>query len=120
MSKNLTFSTSTELVRVPSDAVVYIVADGNYSSINMAEGGKYVLTMQLGQVARRLSETVDAKDHRFLRIGKSLIVNCDFITYINPARQKLTLSDGRSFRYEVSASREALKAFKDYIEQEDT
>ena len=30
MRKDLLFTSSTELVRVPVDAVVFIVADGNY------------------------------------------------------------------------------------------
>lgn len=112
------FSTSTELIRVPDEAVIYVAADGNYSVITMADGGNYVLTMQLGQVERRISERTEHDENQFIRIGKSLIVNYSYITYINPARQKLVLSDGRSFRHEVSASREALKALKDLLEKE--
>ena len=99
-------------------AVVFITADGNYSAITMADGGDYVLTLQLGQIEKRISAMVDNGDNRFIRIGKSLIVNREFITFINPARQKLTLSDGRTFRHDVSASREALKALKELIEKE--
>lgn len=117
MRKDLLFFTSTELLRVPSDAVVFITADGNYSAINMADGSDYVLTLQLGQIEKRIAEMVDNGDNRFIRIGKSLIVNREFITFINPSRQKLTLSDGCTFRHEVSASREALKALKELIEK---
>lgn len=113
MGKVLLFHTSTELIRVPVGAVVYVTADGNYSAIHMADGSNYVLTLQLGQIERRISELVDSDDNRFIRIGKSLIVNRDFITFISPGRQKLTLSDCRSFRFDVSASREALKALKE-------
>lgn len=118
MGKNLLFITATELIRVPAEAVVFISADGNYSSIKMADGGEYVLTLQLGQMEKKISEMVDDNDNRFIRIGKSLIVNRDFITFINPARQKMILSDCRDFRHELSASRDALKALKDLIEKE--
>lgn len=118
MSRSLLFSTSTELIRVPGEAVVFIAADGNYSAITMADCGEYVLTMQLGQIERRISEITEESDNQFIRIGKSLIVNCNYITFIHPARQKLVLSDGRTFRHEVSASREALRALKDFIEKE--
>lgn len=118
MGKNLVFTTSAELIRVPADAVVFIEADGNYSSITLADGGEYVLTVQLGQMEKRISEMVDDGDNRFVRIGKSLIVNRDFITFINPSRQKIVLSDCRAFRQELSASREALRALKDFIEKE--
>lgn len=120
MIKNLLFSTSSELIRVPAETVVFITADGNYSAITMADGSEYVLTMQLGQIEHRIADRVDGDDNRFIRIGKSLIVNRDFITFINPSRQKLTLSDCRTFKHEVSASREALKALKDYLEKEDS
>ncbi|MCM1067133.1 MAG: LytTR family transcriptional regulator [Muribaculaceae bacterium] len=117
MRKDLLFITSTELLRVATDAVVFITADGNYSAITMADGSDYVLTLQLGQVERRISEMVDTGDNRFIRIGKSLIVNRDYIAFICPSRQKLTLSDGRTFRRDTSASREALKALKELIEK---
>lgn len=41
MEKRLVFATSTELVRVPSDTVVYITAEGNYSVVTMADGGNF-------------------------------------------------------------------------------
>ena len=118
LNKRLLFSTSTELVSVPAEAVVCITADGNYSAINMADGEKFVLTLQLGQIERRIAEMLDKDDHRFIRIGKSLIVNREFIAFINPARQKMLLSDCRSFRHEVSASKDALKALKELMEKE--
>lgn len=118
MSHNLLFATTTELIRIPSETVVYVTADGNYSSIKMADGGEYVLTLQLGQMEKRISEMVEEDDNRFVRIGKSLIVNKDFITFINPTRQKMVVSDCRTFRHELTASREALKALKELIEKE--
>lgn len=116
MNKRLIFTTSTEIVRVPPETVVYIAADGNYSALTMADGENFVLTLQLGQIERRLAEMLDKDDHRFIRIGKSLIVNRDFIAFIHPVRQKMILSDCRSFRHEVSASKEALKALKELLE----
>ena len=120
MNRRLVFTTSAEIVRVPPDSVVFISADGNYSAITMADGESIVLALQLGQIERRIAEMLDKDDHRFIRIGKSLIVNCDFIAFINPVRQKMILSDCRNFRHEVSASKEALKALKEHLEQEET
>lgn len=120
MDKRLIFATATEIVRVPPDSVVYITADGNYSAITLADGENFVLTLQLGQIERRIAEMLDKDDHRFIRIGKSLIVNREFIAFIHPIRQKMILSDCRSFRHEVSASKEALKTLKELIEKEET
>lgn len=112
------FSTSAELVRVPATAVVYVSADGNYSELTTADGTRVMLTSQLGQVEKRIAESAAAAENRFIRIGKSLIINRDYISFINAGRQKLVLSDCRTFRHELSASREALKALKELIEKE--
>lgn len=119
MNKHLIFTTTTEIVRVPADSVVFITADGNYSAITLADGENFVLTLQLGQIERRIAEMLDKDDHRFIRIGKSLIVNRDFIAFIHPVRQKMILSDCRNFRHEVSASKDALKALKELLEKEE-
>lgn len=120
MGKRLVFTTSTDILRVPSDTVVYISADGNYSVITLADGGNFVLTLQLGQVERRIAEVLDSSDSRFIRIGRSLIVNREFIAFVNLPQQKMVLSDCRTFRHEVSASKEALKALKELLEKETT
>ena len=120
MNKRLIFATATEIVRIPAESVVFVTADGNYSIFTLADGENFVLTIQLGQIERRIAEMLDKEDHRFIRIGKSLIVNRDFIAFIHPIRQKMILSDCRSFRHEVSASKEALKALKDLLEKEET
>lgn len=119
MNKRLIFTTTTEIVRMPTDSVVFITADGNYSTITLADGENFVLTLQLGQIERRIAEMLDKDDHRFIRIGKSLIVNRDFIAFIHPVRQKMILSDCRNFRHEVSASKDALKALKELLEKEE-
>ena len=119
MSKNLIFTTSTELIRLPADAIVYIAADGSYSTVRTVDGSEYVLTMQLGQMEKRIAQMVANDDLRFIRIGKSLIVNREYIAYINPVRQKIVLSDARNFKSELSASKEALRALKLLIEKED-
>lgn len=121
MGTKLIFSTSTELFRIPSDAMVFVLADGNYSTLTMADKNEFVLTLQLGQIEKQIHESIDNSDSGcFIRIGKSLIVNRNFISHINVSRQKLVLSDCRSFRHEVSASKEALKALKTLIEREES
>ena len=63
-----------------------------------------------------LSAIAEAGDHRFIRIRKSLIVNNDFISFINVLRQKLVLCDCHTLSHEFSASREALRLLKDVLD----
>lgn len=117
MERWFSFSTTSELLRIPAGAVIYVKADGNYSTIRTADGANHVLTLQIGQIEQYIAGMTESGDRRFIRIGKSLIVNSDFISFINVTRQKLVLSDCRTFSHELSASREALKSLKEAIEK---
>ena len=113
------FSTSGELIRVPSESVVLITADSNYSVLTLVDGSEYVLTMQLGQVEHKLMDVATAQSGRFIRIGKSLIINRNYIYKINLAKQELVLSDSRlDGAFRLSASREALRQLKELLEKE--
>ncbi len=115
---NIVFNTSTELLRIPLEAIVYILADGNYSAIRTADGSEYVLTLQIGHIEEMLSSSIPEDNRTFIRIGKSLIANRNYITLINPSQKRLVLSDCLKFRHDVSASRDALKSVKEYLESE--
>lgn len=135
----LIFATSTELVRLPADAVVCVMAAGNYSDIYTAvdvagesieldtnnitddreqrNTKKLTITMQLGQVEAKLNAMFSQTSGCFIRIGKSLIVNRDYITSIK--RNRLVLSDCRTFKIKARASQQALKVLKELLEKED-
>lgn len=111
----LLFNTTTEALLIPPEALVYIKADGNYSTLKVADGTDYVLTVQLGILEGRIGEMVT--DSRFVRVGKSLIVNLDYVTQVSPSRQRIVLSDCFKFRYELTASKESLKDIKEMVER---
>ena len=104
-------------MRIPSSAVVFIAADGNYSNICTIDGKQHTLTLQLGKIYDRLTELLEANDMRFIRFGKSLILNSDYISIINITKQKLVMSDSKTFHFELSASADAIKKLKVILEQ---
>lgn len=116
MDRRLTFSTAYELLRVPSDAVVYIEADGNYSTLHLANGESSVVSMQLGQIVDLIMNTVEPGDERFVRIDRRLIINCDYVFDIQIQKQKLTLSDCRTFKFHLKPSQDKLKQLKKKLE----
>lgn len=111
-------STSNDLVRIAPDCIVYVASDGNYSTLVQTDGEMRMLSYQLGQIERIIANQLGAEGSQFIRIGKGLIINRSYIYYINAVKQKLTLSDTRTFNYTVSASKEALKQLKDLLEKE--
>lgn len=118
MGKCLIISTTSDLLRLQYDNIVYITSDGNYSQFLLSGGDLRMVTIQLGQIERLIENQLGVFGRLFIRIGKSLIINRDYIYYININQQRLELNDKVNQRYTVQASREALKQLKAVIEKE--
>ena len=109
MRKYIIISTSNDLVRIAQDKVVYISSDGNYSTLIQSDGDARLITFQLGQVERLIADQLGSDGNAFIRIGKCLIVNRNYIYYyINVSKQHLILSDNNNSKLTVSASKEAM------------
>ena len=111
-------STSTELVRIAPEKIVYITSDGNYSTLVQADGEMRMLSYQLGQIEEMIARQLGRDSEMFVRIGRGHIINRSFICHINVPRQKLVLSDVATFNHSITASKEALKSLKELIEKE--
>lgn len=102
-----------ELLRLDISRIAYFEADGNYTNIMMANGLKGVVCMNLARMKEVLEASLKEKAAIFARIGKKYIINLGFVFNIDVARQNLVLSDGISFSYSLSLSKDALKGLKD-------
>lgn len=112
----LKISTSVGLFRVPTDDIAYIEASGNYSDVHLFNGESMTMTFQLHYFVEALEKL---KQNFFVRVGKSLIVNKNFVYSINIANQDLKLMDHRmNHVFKLRASKEALKELKSILEQE--
>ena len=113
----LRISTSTELVRVATDEIVFVRADGNYSDIVLTNGKTRTMTFQLhffDEIFKQL------RNNTFVRVGRSLIVNKRYIHVINLPEQKLSFS-GQAIKEEIppmKLSKDALKELKTILENE--
>ncbi|MBR1803860.1 MAG: LytTR family transcriptional regulator [Muribaculaceae bacterium] len=118
MSAYLVISTASDMLRVRHDNIVYFTSDGNYSQVLLSGGEIRLLTMQLGQVERLIDAQLGTFKRNFIRIGKSLIINKNYVFYIHINRQQLILCDTYNGQYTVKASIEALRQLKTLIETE--
>ena len=116
MHTHLIISTSNELLRVAAAHIIYISSDGNYSNLLMSGGEIKMVTFQLGQIEEMIHKQLPEYKATFVRIGRSLIINLNHVYQINISRQCLVLQD-RDSTYTLSASKEALKALKEFIEK---
>jgi DNA-binding LytR/AlgR family response regulator len=112
----ITISKGTEFLRVPQEKLVYISSEGNYSNVVTVDNRQRLVTFQLGQLEGMLGEQLGEKGTCFLRIGRSLIININYIYLIDVSKQQLVLSDCSGCYHELSASREVLIKLKGYME----
>ena len=116
MSKTIVISKGTELFRIPADRLVYVAADGNYSTVVTQDNRKTMVSMQLGQIEDLIGDQLGDEGSNFIRLGRGLVINTDFIFSIDTTRQRIVLSDCNGCYHDLTASREVLIKFKSYIE----
>jgi DNA-binding LytR/AlgR family response regulator len=118
VSTHLIISNSIELIRVAADRIVYLLSDGNYTTLILTGGEEHIFTLNLGAMQRLIETQLDDEAQQFIRVGKSLIINRNYIYCIHIFKQQLILSDKLFVKkFELSASREALKQLKTIIEE---
>ena len=116
MAKRIIISKGTELVRVPADCLMYVSSDGNYSNLVTSDGRSRIVTFQLGQIEDVINDKLGDDGMIFLRLGRSLMINTEYIYWVDVAKQLLILSDFHGSFHELSASKEVLAKLKAYIE----
>ena len=86
MARHLVISTSTELVRIAPERIIYLSSDGNYSTLVQRDGESRTLTFQLGQIEKLIETQLGQEGNTFIRIGKNTKIgpNCQFYTPNHP------------------------------------
>ena len=116
MGQVIVISKGAELLRIPSARLVYISADGNYSNVVTQDNRSMMVSYQLGQIEDLIATQLGEVGDNFLRLGRGLIINSDFVYSIDIAKQRLILSDCLNCYHELSASREVLIKLKAYLD----
>ena len=129
--------TSSLLMRVAVDEIVYVKADGNYCDLVLINGRSRKLTFQLHHFEENFQRLQCAD--MFVRVGRSLIVNRQYVQVIDlidtiivfggKHLQRIPTADDLKPRaaveaiksqerdiYTVKVSRDALKLLKEQLE----
>lgn len=116
MAEYLYFNSRDELLRISRSCIVYIEASGNYTIINQANGARGMVGMAMSVMEQMLvASSGEEKSVKFARIGKSHIINLNYVFSINPLKQKLVLSDQKTFSFTLDISKDALRKLKDMM-----
>ena len=114
-AKYLFLNSRDEVLRLDVGRIVFFHANGNYTDIHCANSLKYTISMSLLRLQALLAVTLSHSASSFVRIGKSYIINSNYITHISVPRQRLLLSDLNSFDIELAVSKDALRNLKTMI-----
>lgn len=106
-----------ELLRIDVSKIVYFESDGNYTNIIQVNKLKGTVCMNLADTQKVLSASLKEAARGFARIGKRHIINLSYVYQISVLQQKLVLSDGENFAYQIAVSKEALKVLKTLFTQ---
>ncbi len=101
-----------EFFRVDISKIVYFESDGNYTNIILNNKMKATICMNLSQMQVILSKSLKEDVGTFARVGKRHIINLNYVYQISILLQKLVLSDGENFEYQINVSKDALKKLR--------
>ena len=113
MNEYLYLNSRDELYKIDITRIVFFEADGNYTGFTLCNGQKGSVCMNLAQMQKLIAENLSDSAATFARTGKRHIINMNYVFHISLLKQRLTLSDGASFAYDLDISKEALKKLKD-------
>jgi len=117
--KYLYLNSRDELFRIDISKIVFFEAEGNYTSFYLSNKLKGQVCINLGQMQKVLSDSLREEASIFARVGKRFIINLSYVCQIGVLRQRLMLSDGAMFSYQLNISKDALKKLKElYVGQE--
>ena len=109
----LFFNTRDELTVVDSEEIAVVQANGNYSKVLTIYRREIMLTSGISKVEQVLKNLKEKKS-KFVRVGRSLIVNHSFLQKIDLMKQVMVLS-GQGNEIKVNVSKKTLRVYKDAI-----
>ena len=102
---------------VKPERVIYVESDGNYSTMVLHDKSEHVFTMNLAHCQQLIENQLGKDAETFIRIGKQLIINREYIFKINVNKQTLIMADmALNHVFTLTASKEALRQLKTYME----
>ncbi len=105
--KVLIFRGVTGVTFIDTSDLVFIMADGNYSTFNFISGRAETVTALLGTVEMHLGK-------QFFRTGRSCIINTSYLARIDMKQQQCVfIRDNREYRCEIS--RDKVKLLMDHM-----
>lgn len=112
MKLEIIISNATDSLRVSAIDIICIKAEGNYSTIIISDGEERLVLFQLGQLEQMINEQLGAEASMFIRIGRGVIINREYLYAINLPKQHMILRAPSGYKVDLTASKESLRQLK--------
>lgn len=109
------FNSRDQLLRISIHDIVYFEGDGNFTFFVTPNKMKGTVSLNLSKMEEFLAVEYGKDARIFFRMGKRFIINTSYIYAINVSKQKLILSDYKTFVFQLPVSKEALRKMKDLL-----
>lgn len=107
----LYFDTRDELTCIETDLVAAVQANGNYSRIVYITKREVTVTFGLSKIEEIL-KSYNNHRNRYIRLGRSFIINHSYLQKIDILKQQVILSDGDKNEIRITIPKQILKSYK--------
>lgn len=112
-NQTLVFQSRDELAKFELAKVVYFESNCNYTKVYYPNGCTLSIIASLSFVEKLLQDINSSVARKFLRVGRFLIINTDYLFRINIIHQQLVLTDGITPQaFTLKASKPSLRQLK--------
>lgn len=119
MAKPVIIYTANELIRIQPDVIVYAISEGNYTTLVLIDLTEHVFAFNLSHLELLLHDQLGEENAMFIRTGKRLIINREYVYKVNIGKKQLILADIRNnLSISLTASKVALRQLKSYLESQ--
>lgn len=107
----LYFDSRDVLTCIETDMIAAVQANGNYSRVVYITKREVMLTCSITKLETILKSN-NSKRNRFIRLGRSFIINHSFLHKIDVLKQQVVLSDGSKNELRITLPKVILKSYK--------
>lgn len=108
------FDNRDSITAVDVDMIAAAQADGNYTKVVYINKRETTLPIGIGKFDEKL-KAHNSRTNRFIRLGRSMIVNHAYFYRIDLLRTLLILADNEGHELRIKLSKKLLKPYKDAI-----
>lgn len=110
-------NTRDDMLIIDLELLAFAHANGNYTEITYISGQKQLITIGLSKVEDLIRSSRAKGSSTFVRMGRSLIINQQWVYAINILKQRLVLSDYCNHSFAIQVPKQLLKEYKKAMAQ---